>query len=129
MKEYKKFQEAAALRDHRKIGEEQKLFFFDKMSPGSCFFLPHGSRIYNKLMELIRVICHISYKILIFVSQGEYTRSGYSEVITPNVYNLDLWKTSGHLENYKVIFIFYNNFSFFSRKICLFYKLRIKILD
>lgn len=86
MKEYKKFRELAAQRDHRKIGDDQQLFFFDKLSPGSCFFLPHGTRIYNKLQDYIR---------------NEYVRRGYEEVITPNVYNLDLWRTSGHLENYK----------------------------
>jgi threonyl-tRNA synthetase len=92
MKEYKKFKEAASKRDHRKIGEDQSLFFFDKLSPGSCFFLPHGARIYNKLMDTIR---------------GEYRDRGYTEVITPNVYNLDLWRTSGHLDNYKEnMFIF-----------------------
>jgi len=54
MKDYVKIQELASKRDHRKIGEDQQLFFFDKMSPGSCFFLPHGARIYNRLIELIR---------------------------------------------------------------------------
>lgn len=86
MKEYKKFQELAAKRDHRKIGEDQQLFFFDKLSPGSCFFLPHGTRIYNGLMEIIR---------------DQYRKRGFEEVITPNVFNLDLWATSGHLDNYK----------------------------
>ena len=51
--EWKTLQEEAAKRDHRKIGEQQDLLFFDDLSPGSCFFLPHGCRIYNKLMELI----------------------------------------------------------------------------
>ena len=45
--EWKLLQEEAAKRDHRKIGEQQELFFFDDVSPGSCFFLPHGCRIYN----------------------------------------------------------------------------------
>jgi threonyl-tRNA synthetase len=90
MKEYNHFREMAAKRDHRKLGEEQKLFFFDKVSPGSCFFLPHGTRVYNKLVELIR---------------SEYRLRGYSEVITPNLYNLELWERSGHLENYKVSFL------------------------
>ena len=53
--EYKKFLEEAAKRDHRKIGKEQELFFFNDLSPGSCFFLPHGTRIYNTLVELMRV--------------------------------------------------------------------------
>jgi hypothetical protein len=53
--DYKVFLAEAAKRDHRKIGKEQELFFFNDMSPGSCFFLPHGTRIYNSLVELMRV--------------------------------------------------------------------------
>jgi threonyl-tRNA synthetase len=59
LKEYKEFLEEAAKRDHRKIGKDQDLWFFDEISPGSCFFLPNGVRIYNALLELIRV--SISY--------------------------------------------------------------------
>jgi threonyl-tRNA synthetase len=86
MKEWEKFMEEAEKRDHRKIGIEQELFFFHELSPGSCFFLPHGTRIYNTLMELQR---------------GEYHKRGFQEVVTPNMYNTKLWETSGHLANYK----------------------------
>jgi threonyl-tRNA synthetase len=55
MKEYKVFLEEAAKRDHRKIGQDQELFFFSDLSPGSAFFLPHGTRIYNTLINLIKV--------------------------------------------------------------------------
>lgn len=55
LKEWQRFQEEAAKRDHRKIGREQGLFFFHELSPGSCFFYPRGAHIYNTLMELIRV--------------------------------------------------------------------------
>jgi len=55
MTEWKKFQEEAAQRDHRKIGIAQELFFFNEISPGSCFWLPHGTRIYNTLVEYIKV--------------------------------------------------------------------------
>ncbi|KAH9910130.1 uncharacterized protein BXZ73DRAFT_84019, partial [Epithele typhae] len=71
MTEYKAFLEEAARRDHRKIGKEQELFFFHDASPGSCFFLPHGTRIYNTLLELMR---------------SEYFKRGYQE---------------GHWQNYK----------------------------
>src|SRR5271156_6356606 len=54
--EYKVFLAEAAKRDHRKIGKEQELFFFNDLSLGSCFFLPHGTRIYNSLVELMRVL-------------------------------------------------------------------------
>ncbi|KAG8822899.1 threonyl-tRNA synthetase, partial [Serendipita sp. 399] len=42
MEEYKTFLTEAAKRDHRKIGKDQELWFFDEISPGSCFFLPNG---------------------------------------------------------------------------------------
>ncbi|CCF56422.1 hypothetical protein KAFR_0B01230 [Kazachstania africana CBS 2517] len=81
-----KFLEEAQKRDHRKLGREQELFMFNEMSPGSAFWLPHGTRIYNTLVDLLR---------------GEYRKRGYEEVITPNMYNSKLWETSGHWANYK----------------------------
>lgn len=54
MAEHKKFLEEAAKRDHRKLGKEQELFMFHELSPGSTFFLPHGTRIYNTLLAYIR---------------------------------------------------------------------------
>lgn len=86
LKEWEKRVEEAAKRDHRKIGREQELFMFHTLSPGSCFFLPHGTRIYNRLLEFIR---------------GEYWRRGYEEVHTPNVFDFALWETSGHSANYR----------------------------
>lgn len=53
--EYKHFLEEAEKRNHRKIGKEQELFFFHELSPGSCFWLPHGARIYNTLMDFMKV--------------------------------------------------------------------------
>ena len=52
MKDYQHRMEQAKERDHRNIGTQQELFFFDRMSPGSCFFMPHGTRIYNTLVEV-----------------------------------------------------------------------------
>ncbi|KAI8320317.1 YIL078Wp-like protein [Martensiomyces pterosporus] len=86
MTQYKKFLEEAAKRDHRKIGIQQELFFFHELSPGSAFFLPHGARIYNTLMEFIR---------------GQYWQRGFEEVITPNMFNTKLWEQSGHWANYQ----------------------------
>ena len=80
MKAYKVMVEEARKRDHRLLGAQQELFFFHELSPGSCFFLPHGARLYNKLQDFIR---------------GQYRRRGYSEVVTPNMYNIDLWRISG----------------------------------
>ncbi|XP_071533468.1 threonine--tRNA ligase 1, cytoplasmic isoform X1 [Panulirus ornatus] len=86
LKEWKHFQEEAAKRDHRKIGVQQKLFFFHELSPGSCFFTPRGAYIYNTLIDFIR---------------SEYHKRGFQEVVTPNVYNTKLWETSGHWQHYK----------------------------
>jgi len=86
MAEHKVYLVEAAMRNHRKIGRDQKLFFFDELSPGSCFFLPHGTRIYNAMLDLLR---------------SEYQKRDYDEVITPNIYKADLWKTSGHWDHYE----------------------------
>jgi threonyl-tRNA synthetase len=59
---------------------------FHDLSPGSAFWLPHGTRIYNKLIDFIK---------------GHYWNRGYDEIITPNIYNLDLWHKSGHALHYK----------------------------
>jgi len=86
LEEHKVYLEEAAKRDHRKLGKEQELFFFHDMSPGSCFFLPHGMVIYNALQAFLR---------------SEYWRRGYQEVMSPNMYNSALWKQSGHWQHYK----------------------------
>ncbi|XP_065166808.1 threonine--tRNA ligase 1, cytoplasmic isoform X2 [Atheta coriaria] len=85
LKEWEKFQEEAAKRDHRKIGKDQELFFFHELSPGSCFFQPRGAHIYNTLISFIK---------------KEYRKRGFQEVVSPNVYNAKLWQTSGHWAHY-----------------------------
>ena len=42
------------MNNHRDIGTQLELFFFDDMSPGSCFFLPHGAKIHNNLVDFLR---------------------------------------------------------------------------
>ncbi|KAI4165110.1 MAG: hypothetical protein LQ342_001387 [Letrouitia transgressa] len=85
MVEHKKLLEEAAKRDHRKIGVDQDLFFFNEISPGSVFLLPHGTRIFNALQKLLR---------------AQYQMRGYQEVQSPNMYDSDLWKRSGHWQHY-----------------------------
>ncbi|VVB15116.1 unnamed protein product [Arabis nemorensis] len=86
LKKYLQFLEEAKKYDHRLLGQKQELFFCHELSPGSWFFLPLGTRVYNKLMEFIK---------------EQYWKRGYTEVITPNMYNMNLWETSGHAANYK----------------------------
>ncbi|CUI14539.1 threonyl-tRNA synthetase, putative [Bodo saltans] len=85
LKEWKTLQEEAAKRDHRNIGRQQELFGFHDVSPGSAFWLPHGARIYNTLIEFQR---------------KQYRRRGFDEVVSPNIYNAKLWMVSGHWQKY-----------------------------
>lgn len=86
LKEYLDRLTEAKKYDHRILGVQQELIYHHDWSPGSWFFLPHGARIYNKLMNFIR---------------DQYRDRGYQEVISPNVFNMDLWVQSGHAANYK----------------------------
>lgn len=83
--EWKQIQEEAAKRDHRNIGRQQNLFWFNEVSPGSAFWLPHGTRIYNTLVEFQR---------------KQYRHRGFDEVISPNIYSSKLWMVSGHWDKY-----------------------------
>ena len=77
--------EEAERRDHRRLGRELDLFFVDPIAPGSPFFLPKGALVYNQAIAFMREL---------------YDRYGYQEVITPQIYSTDLWKRSGHYDNY-----------------------------
>lgn len=174
--------ELARARDHRVIGKAQGLFMFHELSPGSAFMLPHGTRVYNTLLTMLRngaraslcvCVCIVFLSVRVCVSvclcvyvcfcvslcvsvfayvclnvcvclyvfvcvcvcvpacvclpvcvrlpvcmclpvcaclcvsayvfaRAEYRKRGYQEVMTPLMYKQQLWKTSGHLDNYKV---------------------------
>jgi threonyl-tRNA synthetase len=78
--------EQARARDHRRIGRDLGLFFFSELSPGSPFWTPAGMVIWNRLTELWR---------------SENRARGYLEVQTPILYDVELWKQSGHWEKYR----------------------------
>jgi threonyl-tRNA synthetase len=78
--------EEAKARDHRKLGKELELFVFHPWAPASPFFLPKGAVLYNGLLDLLR---------------GEYGRRGYQEVVTPQIFDVELFRTSGHYANYR----------------------------
>jgi len=80
---YLKRIEEAKQRDHRRLGPALDLFSLHPIAPGSPFFHPKGTIIYNILIQYIRSL---------------YSRYGYSEVVTPLIYKTELWKTSGHYE-------------------------------
>lgn len=77
--------EEAKKRDHRKLGKDLGLFHFHALAPGSPFFTGKGSVIYLELENYIREL---------------YRETGYQEVITPQVFDTNLYQTSGHMANY-----------------------------
>jgi threonyl-tRNA synthetase len=82
---YLKRVEEAKARDHRKLGKELDLIYFSQFAPAMPNFLPKGAVIYNELIDFVREF---------------YFRDNYSEVVTPLVWDVELFKISGHYENY-----------------------------
>ncbi|MCB9566253.1 MAG: threonine--tRNA ligase [Myxococcales bacterium] len=78
--------EEAKRRDHRKLGRELGLFAFDPIAPASPFFTGKGAAVYNLLQAYVRKL---------------YVRYGYEEIITPQIFDMELFHTSGHYEHYK----------------------------
>ena len=76
----------AQARDHRRLGPDLDLFSFHPEAPASPFFHPKGAQVYRGLMDFMRELYH------------EY---GYSEVLTPQILDVDLWHRSGHYDNYR----------------------------
>ena len=84
----------AEKRDHRKLGKELGLFVMDPMAGvGLPMYPPNGARVIRLLQEWLR--------------RDLYDR-GYEEVITPHIYNADVWKTSGHYGYYHDNMYFFN---------------------
>ena len=78
--------EQARARDHRKLGRELDLFMLSELSPGAPFWAPNGMVLFNELVQLVR---------------EENAQRGYQEVRTPVLYDLELFKESGHWDKYR----------------------------
>ncbi len=78
--------EQARARDHRKLGRELDLFQFSELSPGGPFWKPAGMAVWNALTDLWR---------------EENRARGYREVKTPILYDVELFKQSGHWDTYR----------------------------
>jgi len=79
--------EEAEKRDHRKLGKELDLFsFHEEAGAGLPLYHPKGARVLRLLQQWLR---------------GVLYERGYVEVITPHIYKADVWKISGHYENYR----------------------------
>jgi threonyl-tRNA synthetase len=84
--EHLKRLEEARARDHRKLGRELELFMFSDLSPGMPFWQPNGTQVWNVLTDLWR--------------RSNVDR-GYTEVRTPILYDVELWKQSGHWDKFR----------------------------
>lgn len=78
--------EEAKKRDHRKLGRELDLFFFDETAPGMAYWMPKGLKMMNILIDLWR---------------KEHEKRGYMEFSGPQLNSSELWKISGHWDHYK----------------------------
>ncbi|HXM79149.1 MAG TPA: threonine--tRNA ligase [Thermoanaerobaculia bacterium] len=78
--------EQAKERDHRKLGRELDLYSFHPLAPASPFFHPRGAAVYTALLDYLR---------------AEYRKRGYDEVVTPQIFDAELFRISGHYDNYK----------------------------
>ena len=86
LKEYLYLLEEAKKRDHRKIGSELKLFMFDEqIGAGLPIWLPNGARLRSKLERML-------FKV--------HRLRGYEPVRGPELLKSEVWKISGHYENY-----------------------------
>lgn len=79
--------EEAKERDHRKIGKDLGIYLIDELvGRGLPMYLPNGFIIWNEFENYIR---------------NKEIKRGYKHVLTPPLGNVELYKTSGHLDHYK----------------------------
>ena len=85
--EYKRRKEEALKRDHRRLGRELGLFLFsDPVGPGLPLWTPKGTILRSTLEDFLK---------------QEQVKRGYLPVTTPHIGRVDLFKVSGHWQNYK----------------------------
>lgn len=85
LKKYLTQLEEAKKRDHRKLGKELDLFSFHEESPAMVFFHDKGYYLFNKLISFMR---------------EKLMASDYHEVQAPAILSDELWKKSGHYDNF-----------------------------
>ena len=85
LKDYLKRLEEAEKRDHRKLGKLLDLFHMQDTSPGMVFWHSKGWSIWLEIENYLR---------------QKFLDYGYDEIKTPTVLDKELWKSSGHWDNY-----------------------------
>lgn len=78
--------EAAAQRDHRRLGRALDLFHFREEAPGAVFWRDRGWTLFRLLIDYLR---------------RRQALAGYQEINTPDVMDRSLWEVSGHWANYR----------------------------
>lgn len=78
--------EEAKKRDHRRLGKDLGLFHMHPFAPASPFFTGKGTVIYTELQKYLREL---------------YFKYGYQEVITPQIFDVEMFKQSGHWDHYR----------------------------
>ena len=78
--------EEAKKRDHRLLGKQLGLFSFHPEAPANPFFHPKGAFVYNALVNYMRQVNR---------------KYGFEEIGTPLIMDVNLWKRSGHYDNYR----------------------------
>ena len=86
LKAFEEMLERARANDHRRLGRELRLFTFSELAPGMPLWQPAGMAVWNQLTDLWRT---------------ENRRRGYTEVKTPILFDVELFKASGHWDNYR----------------------------
>jgi threonyl-tRNA synthetase len=86
LKAFEEMLERARANDHRKLGRELRLFTFSELAPGMPLWQPAGTAVWNQLTDLWRT---------------ENRQRGYREVKTPILFDVELFKASGHWDNYR----------------------------
>lgn len=86
LKEYITFIEEAKKRDHKLLGSQMNLFMIDEsVGSGMPIWLPNGMNIRNKIEKIL--------------TDTNYRR-GYKSVKGPEILKSEVWKVSGHYDNY-----------------------------
>ncbi len=87
LKEYLTFLEEVKKRDHRRLGKDLDLFSIsDEVGAGLVIYHPKGALLRWLLEDFER---------------REHLKRGYDFVVGPHILKLDMWKKSGHFENYR----------------------------
>ncbi|MFL0802268.1 MAG: threonine--tRNA ligase [Agarilytica sp.] len=86
LKQYLKFLEEAAKRDHRKLAKKLDLFHLQEEAPGMVFWHPRGWTVYTAIESYMRDV---------------QRKNGYQEIKTPQVVERTLWEKSGHWDKFR----------------------------